>query len=65
MAFTPSAGVGVQAGLRYTVAPLLHLFVELEAAQHRLLWDGGRARYEAAAANARTAHASLGLLFEY
>jgi hypothetical protein len=63
--FTPSASVGAQAGLRYTLAPLLHLYLELEAAQNVLLWDRGRARYEAEAANARALHASLGLLFEY
>jgi hypothetical protein len=65
VSFTPGASVGAQAGLRYTVAPLLHLFFELEAVQNVLRGITAAPATRPRAANARALHASLGLLFEY
>jgi hypothetical protein len=63
--FTPSANLGLQAGLAYALSELIELFVEIEASRDWLAPAVQRSGFERAAADATSLHSSLGVLFEY
>jgi hypothetical protein len=63
VAFTPSAELAAEIGLRCRVAPFVDAFVELQAGRAFSL-AGGRLPFEEDVANARLTQASLGMLFQ-
>jgi hypothetical protein len=65
VSFTPGATIGLQAGARYQIVPRAQLLFELEVADAWALARGGPSRHAREVTSARSAHASLGVLFEY
>jgi hypothetical protein len=61
---TTSATLGVEAGVRYSLGPVLQVFFELGAARAWLIPPVNMLNYERAAANGESARASVGLMFE-
>jgi hypothetical protein len=62
--FTPSLTLGADAGLRYTLSPLVGLFLEIGVVHGWLVPGVHRASYEEKAANSDSIHASFGVVFE-
>jgi outer membrane protein W len=62
--FTPSLTLGADAGLRYTLSPLVSLFLEIGVVHGWLVPGVHRAPYEERAANSDSIHASFGVVFE-
>jgi hypothetical protein len=62
--FTPSLTLGGDAGVRYTLSPLVQLFVEVGVVRGWLVPGMHRAAYEEGAANSNSIHASFGVMFE-
>lgn len=62
---TPSAILGVEAGVRYAVAPRVQVFGELEGTRGWLGPTASGSSPEEDLASAVAVHASLGVLFEY
>ena len=62
--FTPSLTLGADAGVRYTLSPLVQLFVEAGVVRGWLVPGIHRASYEEGAANSNSLHASFGVMFE-
>jgi hypothetical protein len=62
---TPSANLGLQGGVRYSLGARTQIFSELELARDWMIPASNRMDYEKAAANAVSLHMTVGLLFEY
>jgi hypothetical protein len=64
-AFTPTATLGLQAGLGYRVTATIEVFVEVGAARDWLVPGVQRSGYEATIANATSLHSAIGAMFDY
>jgi hypothetical protein len=62
--FTTSGTFGIEAGVRYSLGPVLQLFFQVEAARNWLLPPDANASFERAPANGETARAAIGIMFE-
>jgi len=65
VSLTPAVQVDAEVGARFAIAPRAHLFFELQASLARHIGAVAQGSPERAAANARSANAALGLLFEF
>lgn len=62
--FTPSLNLGADAGVRYSLSPLVQLFFEAGVLHGWLVPGINRTDYEEDAANSDSFHTSFGVLFE-
>ncbi|MES1208618.1 MAG: hypothetical protein ABUS79_21980 [Pseudomonadota bacterium] len=63
-AFTPSVSLGAEGGIRYEMAPLIYLFLEIGLSHGWLIPGVKRLAHEEATASADVFQASMGVLFE-